>query len=634
MPLKTPDPASHWAIWVAYPDQRFTRSSEAHAINDELVYNFVIIAVLCMAGMAAWLVIQRNRENMRSQAELLKLTQQTLDLQMQASEAQKKDLIKERAHSEFLDLMISYSNNDFRKQLETAPREMRQLYETAEAVRVKLRDAYEAAYHLDRIKSALDHVSVPVRLADNDGVILYVNNSFKETLRKYEAGFRHQIPGFDPEKIVGANVAMLYGDSYTSSLKLHEMTPPTRGVLAMGGRDFEVATSPVLNSKGVLLGTAAQWIDVTEQLAAEKEVAALVEAAASGDFGKRIAEAGKSGFMLQIAQGLNKVVATSEQALSEIARILKGLADGDLTCEIEAEYQGVFAQLKGDTNATTDRLRVIIAQIREAGDAINTAAHKIAHGNNDLSQRTEEQTSSLEETTSSVGELASTVRQNAENAQAANKLARSASESAERGGELVAKVVSTMGGITESNREIADITTLIDGIAFQTNLLALNAAVEAARAGEQGRGFAVVASEVRTLAGRAADAAKDIKAVIANSVGKVEEGAKLVQNAGAAMEEIVAQVSSVSAIISEIAAASQEQSHGVQQVNQAVASIDQITQQNAALVEEATAAARSLEEQSGTLVQAVSIFKTVDERVGKRVTAARSASRNGAAALH
>ena len=192
-----------------------------------------------------------------------------------------------------------------------------------------------------------------------------------------------------------------------------------------------------------------------------------------------------------------------------------------------------------------------------------------------------------------------------------------------------------MGGITDSNREIADITTLIDGIAFQTNLLALNAAVEAARAGEQGRGFAVVASEVRTLAGRAADAAKDIKAVIANSVGKVEEGAKLVQNAGAAMEEIVTQVNRVSAIIGEIAAASQEQSNGVEQVNNAVASIDQITQQNAALVEEATAAARSLEEQSDTLVQAVLVFKTADERVGKRDdTSARSASRNGAAALH
>jgi methyl-accepting chemotaxis protein len=205
--------------------------------------------------------------------------------------------------------------------------------------------------------------------------------------------------------------------------------------------------------------------------------------------------------------------------------------------------------------------------------------------------------------------LANTVRQNAENAIQANALAAQASETAEHGGEVMSRVISTMNGITESNREIADITTLIDGIAFQTNLLALNAAVEAARAGDQGRGFAVVASEVRSLAQRAAQAAKDIKAVIAASVGKVEDGARLVGSAGQAMDEIMTQVKRVTAIMAEIAAASKVQSIGIQQVNQAVTQMDQITQQNAALVEEATAAAKSMEEQTGALVQAVAAFK-------------------------
>ncbi len=283
----------------------------------------------------------------------------------------------------------------------------------------------------------------------------------------------------------------------------------------------------------------------------------------------------------------------------------------------------MFAELKANSNGTIERLREIIAQIREASQSINTAAREIAMGNNDLSRRTEEQATSLEETAASLEEFAATVRHNAENAQQANHLAAGASEAAQRGGEVVSQVVSTMAGITESNREIADITTLIDGIAFQTNLLALNAAVEAARAGEQGRGFAVVASEVRTLAQRAADAARDIKAVIAASLGKVDEGAKLVHGAGAAMEEIVAQVGRVTAIIGEIAAANKEQSGGIDQVNQAVTNIDQITQQNAALVEEATAAAKSLEDQSDALVQLVSVFtlsreggKTAAERPG------------------
>ena len=235
-------------------------------------------------------------------------------------------------------------------------------------------------------------------------------------------------------------------------------------------------------------------------------------------------------------------------------------------------------------------------------------------GNNDLSRRTEKQASSLEETASSVEELATTVRQNAENAIQATRLAEEASKAALRGGEVVGHVVATMSGITESNREIADITTLIDGIAFQTNLLALNAAVEAARAGEQGRGFAVVASEVRSLAQRAAEAAKEIKAVIAASVGKVDEGAKLVESAGTAMDEIVAQVSRVTAIIGEIAGASTEQSDGITQVNRAVTRIDQITQQNAALVEEANAAATSMKDQSEALVRSVSVFKLADEK--------------------
>ena len=231
-------------------------------------------------------------------------------------------------------------------------------------------------------------------------------------------------------------------------------------------------------------------------------------------------------------------------------------------------------------------------------------------------------------------ELTATVKQNAGNAHQANALAGEASMGATRGGEVVAQVVDTMNGITVSNREIADITTIIDGIAFQTNLLALNAAVEAARAGEQGRGFAVVASEVRSLAQRAADAAKDIKKVIANSVGKADEGAKLVNGAGAAMGDIVAQVQRVTEIIGEIASASDEQSDGIQQVNQAVVQIDQITQQNAALVEQAAAAAKSLEEQSGALVRAVAMFKLATDRGGAANRERGVAGRESKAALH
>jgi methyl-accepting chemotaxis protein len=518
----------------------------------------------------------------------------------------------------FATLMEEYASGAFGSRMPELPGERKVISDAAERVRSELESGAGAARYNARVKAALDHVSIPVRIADNDGRILYINNALKETLRKHEAGFRQQIPGFDPEKVIGGDIGMFLADRGAAKGYLAEIASVSTARMVMGGRDFEVTTSPVFSENGERLGTAGQWVDVTEQLAAEREVAGIVEAAAAGNFKMRVDEAGKSGFLLQMGQGLNGVLSTSEHALGEISRILKALADGDLSQEIDAHFEGVFGDLKDNSNATIDRLRGIIRQIREAAEAIDAGAHEIASGNNDLSQRTEEQASSLEETSSSIEELASTVRQNAENAQEANRLAAQASESAQRGGEVVGQVVSTMTGITESNREIADITTLIDGIAFQTNLLALNAAVEAARAGEQGRGFAVVASEVRALAQRAAEAAKDIKTVISNSVGKVDEGARLVEGAGAAMEQIVAQVKQVSAIVGEIAAASKEQSSGIEQVNQAVTNIDQITQQNAALVEEAAAAARNMEEQSKVLVRSVAAFKISEDRGAPR----------------
>jgi methyl-accepting chemotaxis protein len=250
-----------------------------------------------------------------------------------------------------------------------------------------------------------------------------------------------------------------------------------------------------------------------------------------------------------------------------------------------------------------------VGTVIKDANQISTAASEIASGNQDLSQRTEEQASSLEETASSMEELTSTVKQNADNARQANQLAAGASEVAVKGGAVVGQVVQTMSSINESSKKIVDIISVIDGIAFQTNILALNAAVEAARAGEQGRGFAVVATEVRTLAQRSAAAAKEIKELISDSVSKVEDGTRLVDEAGSTMDEIVSAVKRVTDIMAEISAASQEQSSGIEQVNQAVTQMDEVTQQNAALVEEAAAAAESMQEQAHELTQVVGTFK-------------------------
>ncbi|MDR6890181.1 MULTISPECIES: methyl-accepting chemotaxis protein [Variovorax] len=290
------------------------------------------------------------------------------------------------------------------------------------------------------------------------------------------------------------------------------------------------------------------------------------------------------------------------------ADVVGRIASGDLTERVQARTAR-SGSLLFSIKRMQDQLTDVVVRIKTSSDAIATASGQIAAGNQDLSSRTEEQASSLEETAASMEELTSTVKQNADNARQANQLALSASEVAVKGGNVVGQVVDTMASINASSKKIVDIIGVIDGIAFQTNILALNAAVEAARAGEQGRGFAVVAAEVRSLAQRSGAAAKEIKGLIDDSVGKVDVGSALVGEAGKTMAEIVGSVKRVTDIIGEITAASQEQSTGIEQVNQAIAQMDQVTQQNAALVEEAAAAAQSMQEQAASLVDAVSVFR-------------------------
>ncbi|RFP08505.1 HAMP domain-containing protein [Duganella sp. BJB488] len=296
-------------------------------------------------------------------------------------------------------------------------------------------------------------------------------------------------------------------------------------------------------------------------------------------------------------------------SLNEAVKIAQTVAAGDLTYNIVITSKDETGQLLQALKEMNDSLVLIVGQVRTGTDTIATASGQIASGNLDLSSRTEEQASSLEETASSMEELTSTVKQNAANAQQANELAESASDVALKGGAVVTQVIHTMGSIDESAKKIVEIIGVIDGIAFQTNILALNAAVEAARAGEQGRGFAVVASEVRNLAHRSAAAAKEIKTLISNSVEQVDAGSKLVNQAGATMDEVVASVKRVTDIISEITIAGREQTSGIEQINQAITQMDTVTQQNAALVEEAAAAASSLQDQAGTLAHLVSTFK-------------------------
>ena len=492
-------------------------------------------------------------------------------------------------------------------------------------------DVAEAARQADetlRIKIALDNVSTGVMIANNERTIIYANTAVQRILKGAESAIRKQLPNFDADNMIGVNIDTFHKNPEHQAKLLANFTSTYTANLEIGGRHLRVTASPVINARNDRLGAVAEWLDRTNEVMVEKEVASIVDGALRGDFVTRISLEGKEGFFKQLSEGLNQLSEVTQTGLTDVARVLQLVAAGDLTEQISADYQGIFGQLKDDTNTTIERLREVVGSIKEATDAIDTAAKEIAAGNQDLSSRTEEQASSLEETSSSMEQLNATVRQNADNAKQANELAKRSNDGVVKGGQVVKQVVITMGEIQASSKRISDIIGVIDGIAFQTNILALNAAVEAARAGEQGRGFAVVATEVRNLAQRSATAAKEIKTLIAESVDKVESGAKLVHQAGATMDEVVVSFQQVARLVTDIASASREQSAGIEQTTLAVSQMDEVTQQNAALVEEAAAAAESLEEQARGLVETVNMFKLADDErhTRKSVPALPSAS--------
>jgi methyl-accepting chemotaxis protein len=383
---------------------------------------------------------------------------------------------------------------------------------------------------------------------------------------------------------------------------------------------------------------AAAKAEQDRQAAAEREAATarvmsefdaavggIAKAAMAGDFSQRVPLDGKQGVILNLASAMNTMCDNVNTALDDLVDMLSALAEGDLTRRIEADYQGMFGTLKDNANTTAAQLADTVSKIKQAAGEVASAAAEISTSTTDLSQRTEEQAAGLEQTSASMEEISSTVKKNAENAQQANRLTGETREVGRRGGKVVADAVAAMSRIEESSRKIADIIGVIDEIARQTNLLALNAAVEAARAGEAGRGFAVVASEVRSLAQRSSQAAKDIKDLITSSSSQVHEGVELVNKAGTALNEIVGSIDSVAAIVAEIANASAEQATGLDQINHALSQMDEVTQQNSALVEENAATAKTLEQQSGAMDQQVAFFRLAN--AGGR----GMASRGGAA---
>lgn len=520
--------------------------------------------------------------------------------------------------NEIINTFQSLSNGDFTRNIDVARNdELGKALQGLQSMQIQqgfnVAEAQRLANDNLRIRIALDCVSSNLRIAGDDGVVMYANRGLLTTLRQIEGGLREQQPNFRVDGFVGSNIGSFYQDPEAALKAMRELQTTRQSELNIGGRIYNVITNPIVNDRGERLGTVGEWVDRTAELTAQRAVADLIQRASAGDLQARMDTAVLEGFYKELGTGINSLLETTGSAIGEIAELLSRVADGDLAHTVTTDYAGTFGRLRDDANLTVEKLRALVGEIQHSAETINVAAKEIASGNQDLSSRTEEQASSLEETASSMEQLTATVRQNAENARQGNVLAATAQDIAVKGGEVVSQVVATMSGIHQSSSRIADIIGVIDGIAFQTNILALNAAVEAARAGEQGRGFAVVATEVRNLAQRSAAAAREIKGLISDSVDKVEAGNRLVDQAGQTMGEVVSSIRRVAKIVTDIAEASREQSSGIEQVSLAVSQMDEVTQQNAALVEQAAAAAESLEEQAQQLASSVSVFKLADQ---------------------
>ena len=466
---------------------------------------------------------------------------------------------------------------------------------------------------VERLKAAIDGAGTCLMLCDDKLNITYANPAVIELLDSRREQLQRIWPGFDPRQMVGQNIDQFHKNpGHQRALLTDPSRLPFKGEIQVGDLEFELNVTMVTDSGGTYLGNMIEWRDITEQKDAERQIEGLIRDAVNGNLESRIDVDSYEGFIRSFGEGINQLLDAISRPIGDTTRAMSRLAEGDLSARMDGDYHGAFGALRDAINETMAHLRKTVGKIRDASGEIASAASEIAQGNQDLSSRTESQASSLEETASSMEQLTSTVRQNADNAAQANQLAASARDQAEAGGKVVGHAIEAMGEINSASKKISDIIGVIDEIAFQTNLLALNAAVEAARAGEQGRGFAVVATEVRNLAQRSAAAAKEIKALIKDSVEKVEEGSRLVDQSGRSLEQIVNSVKKVSDIIAEIAAASQEQSSGIDQVNQAVTQMDEMTQQNAALVEEAAAAAESLDDQARELKRLIGFFSLGD----------------------
>lgn len=494
-----------------------------------------------------------------------------------------------------VELVSKYVEGDCSEAIEDLPGKKAEITRAVRAVQEKLQETFDQVDANQRVRSALDACTTNVMIADADGMILYMNGAVTDMLQNRESELQSQLPGFRVKEVLGGSFDRFHKNPSHQRNLLAHLRDTYRTQIKVGSLHFGLIATPITNAAGERIGTVVEWKDRTQEVLAEEEVANIIEAASKGDFSARLEVQGRDGFFKTLAEGINQLVSTTEQGLKDINQLLDALAKGDLTRQIEAQYEGLFDLLKQNSNSTVEQLNAIISDVLMAADGLTAAANQVNMTAQSLSQSSTEQSSSVEETSASVEQMSASIDQNSDNAKVTDGIASKASEEALEGGQAVQKTVEAM-------KQIAAKIGIIDDIAYQTNLLALNAAIEAARAGEHGKGFAVVAAEVRKLAERSQVAAQEIGELASKSTSVAER-------AGELLEAMVPSIRKTSDLVQEIAAASEEQATGVGQINAAMGELSKATQHNAAASEELAATAEELDGQSRQLQVLMEFFK-------------------------
>ena len=482
---------------------------------------------------------------------------------------------------------------------------------------VRVRDDYEQARVVNEllaimkshyaVRAAFEDADAPIVITDRDGCITDCNRAATSLFESVADDFASLGRQVDPQGLVGSSAELLLPEAARRALRAEETV---RTTIEPGDRLLSVVCSPVVNAEGDRLGGILEWRDETSERRMERELQAMVTAASGGDLDRRIDLGAVDGFHAGLGRDVNDLVAVADRLIADCSGVLAAVAEGDLTRRVQAPYGGQFGRLTEDLNGTIRRLTEIVERIQGSAVEVERGAREIAEGNGHLADRMRSQAAALQQTSSSMEQLTSTVRANADHAVEASRLAADAHRHALHGGDVVGRAIKAMEAIQGASSKVTDITSVIDEIAFQTNLLAVNAAVEAARAGEHGRGFAVVASEVRSLAARSATAAREINDLIAHSVERIEQGSALVDESGRSLASIVQSVELANAVVDQIASAIGEQSEGIEVVNVALSEMDDITQQNAAMIEQSASASRSMGAQARALSELACAFET------------------------